>query len=89
MIYHLYQLQEHRAKLVMANGKHLTHIEDQLERVSALRHPAFLEDHSDLEDEITSFEMELRKAKKEVFTVTEHVIMHHKFYNIASTKILL
>jgi len=62
-----------RALLNRAN-KHLYHLAELIDNPFAYDSHKFRTEHQQLEDDLATFVKEFRKNRKEVFTITEHVI---------------
>lgn len=82
MVKELDRLTDQQKQLNGLVKKHLTHIEEWIEKGSAARQDGFREEHRQLEEKIVAFEEAFRRTKKEIFTITEHVIGSEKLHHL-------
>ncbi len=55
-------------------NKHLHHLAELIDNPFAYGSHKFRTEHEQLEDDLTAFVKDFRKNRKEVFTITEHII---------------
>lgn len=62
------------ASLLEKTTKHLMHLAELMDNPFAYDSHKFREEHANLEDRLAQFVKDFRKNRKEVFTITEHII---------------
>ena len=63
-------------------SKHLSHIAEAVKNSFSQDGQEFRSEHADLEDEFTNFVKDFKALKKDVFTVTEHILQTEKFRHL-------
>jgi hypothetical protein len=75
----LFKLHMRQEDLVYRLKKHLTRLELLMENAFSQDEAKSREEHSKLEDQLARFTKDFRNQKKEIFTLTEHVLDSERF----------
>jgi len=70
----LLEMDNESSMLIQQVNKHLHHLVELIDKSFAYDSHKFRTEHEQLEDDLAQFVKDFRKNRKEVFTITEHVI---------------
>ena len=70
----LLEMDSQSSMLIQEVNKHLHHLAELIDNPFAYDSHKFRAEHENLEDELVTFVKDFKKNRKEVFTITEHVI---------------
>lgn len=85
MVVNLSKLEKQRILLATDIKKHLSHIAGIMESAFTHNEQAFRDEHAALEEKMVLLIKDIRKVKKEVFAITEHIMESERLQHLLNT----